>query len=126
MSIPNSDSRRPSGLRRTRLPIVSSLPKNYFWLPVLFLVLLFWLANPFPDTVRASGVWYVAADGHNTNSCSAAGSPCVTINGAMAKAGFLSGDTIKVAAGTYTGSGFFVVTFTTNATVSGGWDSNFT
>src|SRR6185503_5504897 len=38
--------------------------------------------------------WYVATTGNNSNSCSAIASPCLTINGTIAKAA--NGDTIKV------------------------------
>src|SRR5262245_17224871 len=51
--------------------------------------------------------WYVATTGNDSNSCSATGSPCLTINGAIGKA--TNGDTIKIAVGTYTGTGTEVV-----------------
>ena len=41
----------------------------------------------------AGASWYVATTGNDTNSCSSAGSPCATINGAIGKA-TTSGDTI--------------------------------
>ncbi len=68
--------------------------------------------------------WYVATTGSDTNSCSTVASPCGTINGAMTKAA--SGDTIKVALGTYLGSGIEVVDISNSLTLSGGWNSSYT
>jgi len=74
---------------------------------------------------RAAGPWYVAPGGSDSNSCLTAGSPCATINGAIGKA--TSGDTIKVAVGTYTSTaGSEVVLIDKSLTLSGGWDSGFT
>ena len=74
---------------------------------------------------RAAGPWYVAPGGSDGNSCLNTGSPCATINGAIAKVS--SGDTIKVATGTYTTvTGTEVVNITQTVTLSGGWDSTFT
>ena len=44
----------------------------------------------------------------------------------MNNSAFVSGDTIKVAVGTYTGTGNEVVHLTQNVTISGGWDASFT
>ncbi|MGN6721896.1 MAG: beta strand repeat-containing protein, partial [Marmoricola sp.] len=50
----------------------------------------------------AANVWFVGGTGAaDTNSCTTSAAPCATVAGAMAKAGFVSGDTIDVAAGTY-------------------------
>ncbi len=68
--------------------------------------------------------WYVTTTGNNLNSCSSTGSPCQTINGAIGKAS--AGDTIKIAIGTYTGSGNEVVLIDKNVTLSGGWNASFT
>ena len=68
--------------------------------------------------------WYVATTGNDLNSCIAIGSPCLTINGAIGKAA--DGDTIKVATGTYTGSGDEVVLINNSITFSGGWNTGFT
>ena len=63
------------------------------------------LASPTVDssafTVSAA-TWSVATDGNDGNTClaSGAGSACLTINGAIGKA--IHGDTISLAAGTYT------------------------
>ncbi len=69
-------------------------------------------------------IWYVATTGDDLNSCTAVGSPCLTINGAIGKA--TDGDTIKVATGTYTGSGAEVVLINNSITLSGGWNTGFT
>ena len=70
--------------------------------------------------------WFVAPTGNDTNSCSQPDSPCATINGALSKPDFVAGNTILVAIGTYTGTGNEVVLIDKDATLSGGWDANFT
>ena len=50
------------------------------------------------------------------------GAPCATINAALNKPDFVAGDTIRVAAGTYTGAGEQVVLLDKSATLSGGWN----
>jgi len=77
-----------------------------------------------PQTAEAAGLWYVAPGGDDGNSCTSPGAPCVTINGAIGKAS--PGDTIYVAAGTYTGAGDRVVLLDKDAILSGGWDDTFT
>jgi len=72
----------------------------------------------------APTTWYVSTTGNDTNSCASPASPCLTINGAIGKA--TAGDMIKVAVGTYTGSGTEVVSIVTNIILSGGWDAGFT
>ncbi|HET9906171.1 MAG TPA: choice-of-anchor Q domain-containing protein, partial [Anaerolineales bacterium] len=67
--------------------------------------------------------WYVATTGNDANSCSTTGSPCGTINGAIGKAA--NGDTIKVATGTYLGTGAQVVLINKSITLSGGWNAGF-
>ena len=69
--------------------------------------------------------WYVTTTGLDSNSCTTTESPCLTINGAIGKAA-TSGDTIKVAVGTYTGSDAEVVLINKSVTLSGGWNSIFT
>lgn len=66
---------------------------------------------------------YVAPSGDDTNLCRSAGAPCLTINGGLGKAA--AGDMVKVAVGTYYGSGAEVVAISKNITLSGGWDSSF-
>ena len=70
--------------------------------------------------------WYVSPSGNDDNDCLSAGTACATINGALNKPGFVGKDTIRVAAGTYTGSGDEVVLLNKDATLSGGWDTTFT
>jgi hypothetical protein len=54
-------------------------------------------------TASAAGTWFVKAGAANTASCgTAVGTPCGTVTFVLAKAAFVSGDTINVAAGTYT------------------------
>jgi len=49
--------------------------------------------------VSAGGIWYVAPNGQDTNTCQSAATPCLTIQVAVGKAA--SGDTITIAAGVY-------------------------
>ncbi len=72
----------------------------------------------------AGATWYVATTGDDTNSCSAPDAPCATINGAIGKAA--TGDTILVATGIYTGTGYERVTINKSLSLLGGWDSSFT
>jgi hypothetical protein len=55
----------------------------------------------------AAGPWFVAPGGNNGATCLSAGAPCATVTGVLAKAGFVSGDTINVAPGTYTDKPLF-------------------
>lgn len=75
--------------------------------------------------VRAAGPWYVAPGGNDTNDCASPATACASINGALNKPGFVAGETIKVAIGTYTGTGAGVVLLSKSATLSGGWDASF-
>jgi len=78
-----------------------------------------------PRPARAAGPWYVAPGGDDSHACTSPGTACATINGAIGKAS--SGDTIKVAIGTYTSTvGSEVVLINQNITLSGGWNSGFT
>ncbi|MBI3241624.1 MAG: M4 family metallopeptidase [Chloroflexi bacterium] len=74
--------------------------------------------------MQAPATLYVATTGNDSNSCTTTGAPCATINGAIGKAA-ASGDTIKVAVGTYTGTGTEVVLVNKSVTLSGGWDAAF-
>jgi Zn-dependent metalloprotease len=79
----------------------------------------------FSSSFDATGVvWYVADTGSDLNSCASELTPCATINTAIEKAEI--GDTIKVATGTYLGSGTEVVNIPKSITLSGGWDASFT
>ena len=68
--------------------------------------------------------WYAAPGGSDANSCAAPAAPCATIDGAIGKAS--AGDTIRVAAGTYTAAGAQVVLIDESVTLEGGWDATFT
>ena len=97
------------------------------WLLALLLTFGLWLViRPVPTPTRAAGPWYVATTGDNANACLSAALPCATINGALSKPGFVAGDTIRVATGTYTSANGEVVLMNKSATVSGGWNSTFT
>jgi Zn-dependent metalloprotease len=78
-----------------------------------------------PDVITAA-TWYVATTGNNSNTCTSAGSPCLTINVAIGKPAVAAGDIIKVATGTYTGTGTEVVLINKSVTLSGGWNAAFT
>ncbi|MGE5374957.1 MAG: M4 family metallopeptidase, partial [Bacteroidota bacterium] len=74
--------------------------------------------------------WYVATTGTDANDCSTSSTPCATINAAITKAAS-TGDTIKVAAGTYKGSIIIygsdqVVWINKSILLSGGWNAGFT
>lgn len=99
-----------------------------FLLAALVVTFLVLLSPTFaPRDVRAVGPWYVATTGDDTNNdCLTPSTPCASINGALAKPGFADGDTIKVAIGTYYGTGSEVVLLNRSATLSGGWDASFT
>lgn len=70
----------------------------------------------------AAGVWYVKNGGNDSSDCQTPATACANINAALAKPGFVAGDTIRVAVGTYTGTGSEVVLINKDATLSGGWD----
>ncbi len=90
---------------------------------VVSLVVL--LVNPSATLpASAAGAWYVAPDGADTNHCAQPATPCATISGALGQAS--PGDTLYVAAGTYTSDDGPVVLLSKNATLSGGWDAGFT
>ncbi|MEK6754211.1 MAG: choice-of-anchor Q domain-containing protein [Chloroflexota bacterium] len=96
---------------------------------LLIFALAFLLAAVQPASAQGNTVgetiWYVSTTGNDANSCSATDAPCLTINGAIAKA--VDGDTILVAVGTYTAaSGEEVVLINKSVTLSGGWDEAFT
>jgi hypothetical protein len=70
--------------------------------------------------------WYVSTSGDDSNDCLSTTTECASINGVLGKAGFVAGDTIKVAGGTYTGSVTEVILINKDAILSGGWNSSFT
>ncbi|GIK38243.1 MAG: hypothetical protein BroJett011_20760 [Chloroflexota bacterium] len=89
---------------------------------IALLALLLLMSPP----ARAAGPWYVGPSGSDGNTCLSPAARCATINGALNKPGFVASDTVRVAIGTYTGTGTEVVLLNKNATLSGGWDSSFT
>ena len=102
--------------------MISNRVKKIFALVVLVLV----ATASIPKPSRAAGLWYVATTGSDSNDCATPVTPCASINAALNKPGFVAGDTIRVALGTYTPvSGLEVVLMNKNATLSGGWDSVF-
>jgi CSLREA domain-containing protein len=72
-------------------------------------------------------VWYAAAGGDAGANCLSPGTACAGPAVVLAKDGFVSGDTILVGAGTYTGTGpDQVVLIIQDARLSGGWTKGFT
>lgn len=67
-----------------------------------------------PTLAQAAGTtWYVGPGGSDGNACSSQSTACATVNGAISHA--TAGDTISIAAGTYTGN----VTVDRNVTLAG-------
>jgi hypothetical protein len=103
-------------------------PRLSFWMSAfLVLIMVLPLGSTQPASARPSlltTTWYVAPTGNDSNSCTAPDVPCLTVNGAIGKA--TADDVIKVAIGTYTGSGTEVVLIDKNITLLGGWDKTFT
>ena len=89
---------------------------------VILLLLIAVVALP----TRASSVWYVSPGGNDGNGCQSSASPCASINSALGKPGYAAGDTVLVAAGTYTGTGTEVVLLNKSVSLSGGWNNTFT
>lgn len=75
------------------------------------LVLIFaFLAGARLDTARAAGPWYVSPTGDDGNDCLSWATACRTIAGALGKSS--SGDTIYLAAGTYSLSNLLITSRT--------------
>jgi hypothetical protein len=95
------------------------------WINIVCCV--FFIVNLFPAVIGqqlpVNGPWYVATTGNDAQTCTSPATPCATINATLSKAS--SGDTVYVAAGTYTGSGSEVVLINKTITLSGGWNSQF-
>ncbi len=84
-------------------------------------------ATPLLAAGRAPGVtrtWYVAPGGDDDNACTSPSAACASINAAVTKAA--DGDTIRVAAGRYRGTGNDVAVVYRDVTLSGGWNAGFT
>lgn len=79
-----------------------------------------------PQPVFAAGLWYVANSGNDGADCLSPGTACATINGALNKTDFVSGDAIRIATGTYHGIGIEGVQIEKNVSLFGGWDLSFT
>jgi len=99
------------------------ISKSFNLFALILLALLFGLRDVQPARAGGPSNWYVAATGSDANTCAVAALPCLTINGAIAKAS--AGDTVMVAIGTYTGTDQQVVTIDKAITLSGGWDAGF-
>lgn len=102
--------------------IIMSTPIKVLCASALF-VLIVTAAIAQPS--HASGLWYVATTGSDSNDCATPATPCASINGALNKPGFVAGDTIRVAAGTYIGTGSEVVLLNKSVYLSGGWNEAF-
>lgn len=85
-----------SRLRRSRLD-----PLKALLAPTLLGAALLGV-GPLAHPAIAATNYYVATTGSDSNDCLSAGSPCLTIAGAITKAA--GGDTVLVAAGTYVGT----------------------
>ncbi len=99
------------------------------------------MANALPGsymvTATASGVitlanfllnnfgWYVALGGNDSNDCQSSSMPCATVGGVLGKGGFMNGDGVLVARGTYTGTGDQVVRLNKSVRLLGGWNETF-
>jgi len=94
--------------------------------PALVLAILVILITLAVQPARAAGPWYIGPGGSDGSACTSPATRCASINGALAKPGFVAGDTIRVQIGTYTGSGAEVVLLDKSANLSGGWNSTFT
>jgi len=103
--------------------------RSAFWLNALALALaLFGLLAAQPLSVRADpGTLYVATDGDDSGLCGSIATRCRTVQRAVDLAG--TGDTVKVAAGTYsdpdTASQGRLVAVDKTITLRGGYDASF-
>ena len=86
-------------------------------IPVLLALIIVTIAE-------AATIWYVAPGGNDDNSCTSAGAPCASLNGALAKAA--AGDTVYVAVGEYRDPSKLPVKIDRDITILGGWDDMFT
>jgi hypothetical protein len=98
--------------------------KFFRWFVSLILGLAMIAIASVPQAAHAAGSWYVSTGGDDNNDCLSPGTPCATVNAAIAKAS--AGDTVLVASGIYTGTGAEVVLIDKDISLSGGWDLTFT
>jgi hypothetical protein len=66
--------------------------------------------------------WYIAPNGSDQGNCWNPSTPCATVNWTVNQAGFVPGDTVLAAAGTYTDE----TMISRDAIVRGGWNAAFT
>jgi len=92
----------------------------------LFLALAVTIVASAPHLARAAGPWYVAPGGNDINTCLSPATACATVNGTLAKPGFILGDVVNVAIGNYISSDVAVLIFDKNTTIAGGWNASFT
>jgi Zn-dependent metalloprotease len=78
-----------------------------------------------PPAAQTSGTaWYVTFWGNDAYDCTSPAAPCETINGALQKA--VDGDTVRIAAGIYTGDVQDTVMISISVDLQGGWNEDFT
>ena len=98
--------------------------RNKFTKLILILILLLPGGQVFAARQQAgANAWYVSPAGSDANSCLTPAEPCATLKGVVGKAA--GGDTIKAAAGIYTGLNWEVVRVEKSLVISGGWNSDF-
>lgn len=99
----------------------SAISRGMGWAVLIVLAAQF---LPVPAASAAAATWYVAPTGDDGNTCHSPAAPCRSINAAIAKAS--DGDTVLVAAGSYSASaGSEVVHIDRDLTLSGGWNTAF-
>lgn len=80
--------------------------------------------------LASSGIWYIAPDGDNENSCASPAEACATVLGPQFKEQFVSGDTIRAAAGVYrpppSPYSPTIASIQRMLILSGGWNRQFT
>ncbi|MEN8241035.1 MAG: choice-of-anchor Q domain-containing protein, partial [Chloroflexota bacterium] len=101
---------RPAVSRIEEAPI-SLIPSNHLSTPEY--------------SVESVNTWYVSTAGDDLNDCLSPTTPCASINRALIKPGFLSGDLVLVSEGEYTGTGDYVILLDNSVSLSGGWNPDF-
>ena len=73
--------------------------------------------------------WYVSPSGVDANDCQSPATSCASVNGALGKTDFASGDAVLVRSGTFTGTGDGAVVILErnlrHVRLLGGWDASF-